>query len=222
MNILADAKRRIGDFLDITNSSAAGRTVFKAVLCAVLICSLMSMTEFSAQSEEISESVLRLHILANSDSEEDQNLKLNVRDLVQKMCYNMYKDIDSREEAESVVREHLDEITAAAQSEVYRLGYDYPVKAELTNMYFTNRVYDDITLPAGYYDAVRITIGEGMGHNWWCVMFPPICISTAESTADISDVLSDEQTQLVTDKSYSCKFKVYEVFCDISEKIKGK
>ncbi len=209
-------------FLKNKNSSVIGKILFKALLCSFVVCSLMSMTSFSAQSESISESVLRLHIMANSDSEKDQELKLNVRDLVQNICYNMYNRTVTLDEAERIVSQNLETIRETVQNEVYRQGFNYNVNAEIVNMYFTNRVYENITLPAGYYDAVRITLGEGKGHNWWCVMFPPICISTSENTADISDVLSCEQTDIVTNKSYDCKFKIYEMFCDISEKINGK
>lgn len=188
------------------------RNCFRAVLCAFVICSVLSMVSFDAQSKEISQEVFRLHILANSDSEEDQNLKLDVRDVVQQFCYNIYDEAETKEEAERIISDNLGEIVAAAQGEVDRQGFDYRVSGEIVNMYFTNREYDDITLPAGYYDAVRITIGSGEGHNWWCVMFPPICISAAENTAEISDVLDGEQTELVTDKSYQYKFKVYELY----------
>lgn len=192
---------------------------FKSVLCAFVICSVLSMVSFDVQSKEISDEVFRLHILANSDSEEDQNLKLAVRDVVQEYCYGIYDDAQTKEDAERVISDNLDVIVAAAQKEVYRQGYDYPVKGEIVNMYFTNRVYDDITLPAGDYDAVRITIGSGAGHNWWCVMFPPICISAAENDADISDVLNDEQTELVTESSYQYKFKIYELYQNVMEKL---
>ncbi len=207
-----------------SNLSSVGKMLFKTVLCAFLICMIMSMTDFSAQSESISDSVLRVHIIANSDSEKDQELKLNVRDLVQNMCYNIYKEenITTLSEAESVISDNLGSIQDNISDYIRDKGFDYDVKAETVNMYFTNRVYDDITLPAGYYDAVRITLGEGKGHNWWCVMFPPICINAAENKSEISDVLSDKQTEIVTDGSYQYKFKIYEMYCDIAEKINRK
>lgn len=195
------------------------KTCFKSVLCAFIVCSLISMVSFDAQSKEISDEVFRLHILANSDSEEDQNLKLEVRDAVQKYCYNIYGNAETKQEAEQVISENLDDIISTAQDVVDNRGFDYKVDGEIVNMYFTNRVYEDITLPAGYYDAVRITIGSGEGHNWWCVMFPPICISTSENTAEISDVLNEEQTELVTDGSYQYKFKIYELYQNLVNKL---
>ena len=184
--------KNLGKFLNNSNFSTPAKLAFKAILCGFVICLALSMTDFDAQSKEISNEVFRLHILANSDSEADQNLKLSVRDEVQKFCYNIYDNAKTKADAEKIISDKLDDIVAVAQNEVYKNGYDYPVKAEIVNMYFTNRVYDNITLPAGDYDAVRITIGEGKGHNWWCVMFPPICISAADNDAEISDVLSGE------------------------------
>ncbi len=206
-------------FFDKDNFSSSFVVLFKAVLCGFIICFVFSMIGFDAQSKEISEEVFRLHILANSDSTEDQSLKLDVRDVVQEFCYNIYDDAQSKEEAEEIISEKLPEIIAVAQEEVDRQGYDYKVNGEIVNMYFTNRVYNDITLPAGNYDAVRITIGSGEGHNWWCVMFPPICISAAENDADISDVLTQEQTEMVTDESYEYKFKVYEIYQNLMNMI---
>lgn len=192
---------------------------FKAILCGFIISFALSMISFDAQSKEISNEVFRLHILANSDSVEDQNLKLAVRDVVQEFCYNIYDGEKTKDEAEQLITKNLPEIIEVAQQEVYRQGYNYTVNGEIVNMYFTNRVYDDITLPAGNYDAVRISIGGGEGQNWWCVMFPPICIGAAENNADISDVLTQEQTEMVTDESYQYKFKVYEIYQNLMNKI---
>ncbi len=206
------------------NRVSAGKLIFKAVTCAFIICAVLSMTSFSAQSQSISESILRVHIIANSDSEKDQSLKLKVRDMVQKLCYNIYSENDTGtlEQAEAVISDNLGYIEECVQQEVYAQGFDYTASAELVNMYFTNRTYGDITLPAGYYDAVRIVLGEGKGHNWWCVMFPPICIGAAENKAEISDVLNEKQTDTVTNGSYVYKFKIYEIYCDLSEKLNGK
>ncbi len=203
-------------------NSIVMKCCFRAVLCAFLICSVFSMVSFDAQSQEISQKVFRLHILANSDSEADQTLKLQVRDVVQQFCSSIYGGAETKQDAQRILTENLGEIVEAAQEEVYRRGYDYDVNGEIVNMYFTNRVYDDITLPAGYYDAVRITIGSGRGHNWWCVMFPPICISAAENTAEISDVLNDEQTEMVTENSYQYKFKIYELYQNLMNKLEGE
>lgn len=193
------------------------KIIAKSLLCGLIISFLMSMTSFDARSNEISNEVLRLHILANSDSLSDQSLKLEVRDEVQRMCREIFKNAHSKQEAENIVKNKLPEIREAAKRVLSEHGCNYDVNAELVNMYFTNRVYDSITMPAGNYDAVRITIGNGSGHNWWCVMFPPICVGAA----DISDVLSDDECELVSDESYRYKFKIYEVYQNLMEKIGG-
>ncbi len=214
-------KCKKSSFMNKSIFSNSAKLVFKSVLCGFIICFALSMTNFDAESKEISNEVFRLHILANSDSADDQNLKLAVRDAVQKYCYSIYNDAAAKEDAERIIAERLPEIIAAAQNEVYKNGCNYPVKGEIVKMYFTNRVYENITLPAGDYDAVRITIGEGKGHNWWCVMFPPICISAADNEAEISDVLDEEQTELVTDNKYEYKFKIYEVYQNLMDKLGG-
>jgi len=201
------------------SNSVKLKCVLRAVFCGFIICFVTSMTNFDAQSKEIANEVFRLHILANSDSNEDQALKLAVRDEIQKFCENIDKTAKTKEEAEKIIKQRLPEIIEIASREVHKRGFSYPVKGEIVNMYFTNRVYDSITLPAGNYDAVRITIGNGKGHNWWCVMFPPICISAAENSAQISDVLNCEQTKLVTDQKYEYKFKIYELYQNLMEQI---
>ena len=120
------------------------------------------------------------------------------------------------------MKQKLPEIIDVAQKEVRKRGFSYPIKAEIVNMYFTNRVYDNITLPAGDYDALRITIGDGKGHNWWCVMFPPICINAAENNSKISDVLDYEETKLVTDEKYEYKFKIYEIYQNLMEELDNR
>lgn len=196
------------------------KTLAKAVLCGFIICTAVSLSEFDAQSREISSSVLRLHILADSDSAQAQSLKLMVRDRVQECCAEIFSSCTSEEEAKAAARANLDRLTSEAQSVLRAAGCGCEVHGEITNMYFTTRVYDDVTLPAGNYDAVRLTIGSGRGHNWWCVMYPPICVSA--SGAEISDVLDPKQTSLVTDEGIQYKFKIYEIYKDIEEKINSK
>ncbi len=198
----------------------AVKTAVKALICGFVVCFAFSMTKFDAQSRAISQQVVRLHILANSDSEEDQQLKLMVRDRVQQMCADIYPADCDKAAAERIIAQRIESITQEAQRVVREQGYDYSVSGELVDMYFTNRVYGNITLPAGKYKALRLKLGSGEGHNWWCVMFPPICISA--SGADISDVLSDEQTQLVTSGKAEYKFKVYEMYEQLVKAIDEK
>lgn len=177
-----------------------------------------SFGAFAQGCEELRHSVLRLHILANSDSESDQELKLKVRDRILELDGTLFEGAKDLASAESAAAEQLETIRAEAQEEVYRQGYDYPVHAELTNMYFTTRVYEQYTLPAGYYDAVRITIGSGEGHNWWCVLYPPLCLPAAESREDLADVLTPEELAVIEGgEEYEYRFAVVELW----EKLKN-
>ena len=179
----------------------------KSLLLGLVLSLLLTMTGFSSQCKAIENQVFRFHVLANSDSEEDQALKLKVRDRVLEYSEELFQTAETREDAEALAAAHLQELRQVAQDEVYRQGYDYPVKAELTNMFFDTREYETVTLPAGYYDALRITIGEAKGHNWWCVMFPPMCLPAAEESQELSDVLSDSQMEVVENgDKYQVKF----------------
>ncbi len=193
--------------------------ILKSVSIGFVLCFLFSMLDFDAKSNNISDSILRLHILANSDSAEDQNLKLAVRDEVSKYCSSLFADVSEKSRAKKIISQHMNEIVEIARKEVYNKGYDYDVKGELVNMYFTNRTYENITLPAGFYDAVRITVGSGNGHNWWCVMFPPICVGACDKIGELSDVLDPDEVNMVSDNKYCCKFKIYEVYQNFVNKI---
>lgn len=180
-------------------------------LFSVVIC---SFSGFAEESNQISSKVLRLHILANSDSEEDQNLKMTVRNEILKQTGPLFEHESNLSAAEKDVSEHLNEIQAIAQNIVAQEGYSYPVNVSLTNMLFNTRTYDDITLPAGRYDALRISIGEGKGHNWWCVLYPPLCVSGA--TTNLDQTLNQEQINLVkSNPKYDIRFAAIEIFENI-------
>lgn len=176
---------------------------------------------FSGECSQIRERVLRLHVLANSDSEEDQQLKLKVRDTVVETAAGLFDTVTDKDGAIAQAEQMLPQIVAAAQQRVYDEGYDYVVEAELCHMYFTTREYETVTLPAGMYDALRITIGEGAGRNWWCVVFPPMCVSAASESAELADVLDEEQVEIVTEpQQYEVRFKVVEIFEGIAHQLR--
>jgi len=170
----------------------------KSLLLGLLLSFLLTMTGFSGQCEAIENQVFRFHVLANSDSQEDQALKLKVRDRVLEYSEGLFQNAQTREEAEALAAAHLQELCQAAQDEVYRQGYDYPVKAEITNMFFDTREYETVTLPAGCYDALRITIGEAEGHNWWCVLYPSLCFADALEPSMTEE--GEEKLQQVLDE----------------------
>ncbi len=152
-----------------------------AMLFGLLAAALMGSTAVFAQDcAQIQQDVIRLHILANSDSEEDQRLKLTVRDAILERTSDIFGTPHTKGEAQSIARENLETVEEIARETLAQQGCDFQVEAQLVNMFFTTRHYDGFDLPAGRYDAIRVTIGEGAGQNWWCVVFPPMCISMAQ------------------------------------------
>ena len=175
-------------------------------------------------SADISDSVFRLHILANSDSDEDQTLKLKVRDNILNYMKEISSDISSKDQVVSFMNEHLDEFYDVTRSTIHSEGYDYNVKLNIGKYNFPTKTYGDISLPAGEYDALRIEIGEAKGHNWWCVMFPTLCFvdvsdgSLDEESKDILESsLNDEEYEIISGDSFGVnfKFKILELFQDI-------
>ena len=147
---------------------------------------LMSLCSFNAECNTIRESVFRIHILANSDSNYDQELKLKVRDELLELSDNIFATCKTRAEAEEKTIENLSLFKKKAEEVIKEQGYDYPVKMSVGKADFNTRHYDNFTLPAGTYDALRVEIGKGEGKNWWCVMFPPVCVPSA-TNAEIGD-----------------------------------
>ena len=174
---------------------------------------------------DLADRVVRLHVLANSDSEADQALKLQVRDVVLARATEILEQSADRAEAETLLRESLPELETLAQAEVQANGYDYAVTAELEETSFPTKDYDGFSLPAGEYLALRILIGEGAGQNWWCVVFPPLCTA---ASADVPETalaagLTEDQVSLITeaDSGYQLKFKVVEWWDSLREWIDG-
>ena len=163
---------------------------------------------------DLADRVVRLHVLANSDSEEDQALKLLVRDAVLERATALLERTESRAEAETLLRESLPELETIGEETVRANGYSYDVAAELEDTSFPTKDYDGFFLPAGEYLALRILIGAGAGQNWWCVVFPPLCTA---ASADVPETalaagLTEDQVSLMTeeDSGYVLKFKAVE------------
>ena len=169
----------------------------------------------SASASALAGQVLRLHVVANSDTQEDQVLKLQVRDAVLEQAGLLLEDVTDRGEAEAVLSQQLQALAEAGAAVVAGAGYDYPVSASLEECWFPTRVYDTFSLPAGNYRALRVVIGAGEGENWWCVVFPPLCLGsvTEEVAATAAQAgLSEDQVSLITgrDGGYVLKFKLIE------------
>ena len=188
-----------------------------SIILALIFSVLLSFTSFSAYCNEIENGVLRLHILANSDSAKDQELKLAVRDSILENSENIFESASNKEDALKNAKENLPKIINTARKTIKENGYDYSVSGEVEKCYFNTRVYDNFTLPAGYYDAVRIKIGSAKGKNWWCVLFPEVCIS---ASANLKDTLSDGSVEKIENpQNYKVKFKVVEIITAAREKI---
>lgn len=168
----------------------------------------------NAVCTSISDSVFRLHVIANSDSVEDQNLKYIVRDSIIDYINEITKNAGSKDEVIAIAQTHIDEITAIAQQTIFNEGFSYPVKINIGNYAFPTKKYGDITLPPGYYDALKIEIGEAKGQNWWCVMFPPLCfvdvtsgIVPDDSKEIMEDSMSEDEFELISENTRGVKFK---------------
>lgn len=180
----------------------------------------------NAVSEDIADSVFRLHVIANSDSKEDQDLKYKVRDAVLEYMNNISAECSSKEEVIKLAYEHQNDFISVAEKVIKENGFDYNVKIEIGNFEFPTKYYGDISLPAGFYDALKIEIGEAKGQNWWCVMFPPLCfvdvtsgVVPDESKQVMQNNLSDEEYSLISDNESSdikFKFSLIEFFKNIN------
>ena len=172
--------------------------------------------------DELADKVVRLHVLANSDSEEDQALKLRVRDAVLEQATAILEQSADRREAESRLRGQLLELERIAAKEIAEEGYDYPVTVNLENTDFPTKEYDGFTLPAGEYLALRVIIGEGQGRNWWCVVFPPLCTAASADVpaSALAAGFSEEEVRLITEdnQGYVLKFKAVEWWETLKER----
>jgi stage II sporulation protein R len=167
----------------------------------------------------IAQEIIRFHVIANSDSDADQSLKLTVKDTLVKNLTPLLQTAASIAEARSLLASELDYIEGLAEDTIRKNGYDYPVTVSLENCYFPLKVYGDYTFPPGYYEALRVKIGEAEGKNWWCVMFPPLCF--VDETYSIVDESSGKKLKyLLTEEEYDTlsnkktpvkiKFKLFE------------
>lgn len=176
---------------------------------------LASRTYAETAQNSIAHEVIRFHVLANSDSDEDQSLKLKVRDGVLEQFQYGLSQAQSKEESRSFLYAHLDEIKEYADHIVKENGFDYPVAISLTRDYFPTKAYGDVVFPPGEYDTLRIEIGKGSGQNWWCVMFPPLCYvdvtqgkMNEEGKQQLKHVLDESEYLLVTESSTNSDVQV--------------
>lgn len=187
--------------------------VLFGLLCAVLL----SFARFDLRCDELRQNVLRLHIIANSDSVEDQDLKLAVRDEILKNSVDIFKECDNLETALNTANLKTEELKDIANGVIKSNGFDYESTVSVGDSYFNTREYDDFTLPAGIYKSLTVKLGNAQGKNWWCVVFPCVCVPSA-SEASLSDTVSDSAAQTAENASkYTVKFKTVEIYEQIKK-----
>lgn len=192
---------------------------YGGIACCGLLALLLwwGWQDFHQTCRQIQEDVIRLHVLANSDSPSDQEIKLQVRDGVLKEVESIYrqgKEEDpqlDRQGMEALLESHQRQLEQAAREALEKAGADGPVTVELTDAFYTTRDYDTFTLPAGTYRSLQVVIGEGEGHNWWCVAFPPLCLPRQEE--DVWAAFSPQETQVITHPArYQVRFAAVELW----------
>ncbi len=193
------------------NMNVKQNRLFKAALCALATACALSWLTAAGPAEQLPENILRLHVVANSDSEADQSLKLKVRDAVLNEAARWCQGADSLYEANAAVCTHLEGITEAARGAVKENGFTDAVTVTVTDEFLHTREYEGFTLPAGRYRTLRVVIGEGSGHNWWCVVCPALCLPAAQGE-DVLAELPPEQREAVRDKGLQVSFKLAELY----------
>lgn len=185
-----------------------------SLLCALCV-SLLAGTWAQTKQEDIASSLIRLHVVAVSDDKTEQEIKLRVRDEVLNCISPELENVKSANDAESIIREKLGEIQRAAARE----AEGRKVTVSLGEEYYPTRHYEGFSLPAGRYSSLRIILGEGKGHNWWCVVFPPLCVSAAEQEKALDTMSGDDRAILTEADGYVVKFRVLELWGELMEKL---
>ncbi|WP_303005631.1 stage II sporulation protein R [Romboutsia ilealis] len=204
------------------------------ILSLIAIISVMTISisgevkKISTASEDYKDKLIRFHVIANSDSDEDQNLKLKVRDAIIDYLQPKLLESDSIEESESIIKKEYSELEKISKNIILENGYNYDIQVGIDYSEFPTKQYSNVILPAGEYKALRIIIGEGKGKNWWCVMFPPLCfvdeqkgIIDKDTDDKLREVLTEEEYELISQKTskqmnrVQIKFKIAEIIQNI-------
>ena len=190
-----------------------------SIIIGFVLYLAFSITYFSSVSGEIRESVVRLHILADSNSKIDQEVKLKVRDALLEKNTQLLSNKVTPENAEEYFKQSKDELEKCANEVLKENGFDYTAKITLGKEYYTTRVYEDLTFPAGTYTSIKVVLGSGDGKNWWCVMFPPLCVPVATGGVETDDGVAleeylDENGKRIVESNGKFKvgFKIVEIY----------
>ena len=201
------------NLLNIIFTKKVKYSIFFIILFSLYIY-LCAISYVEAISNGLENNLFRLHVIANSNSEEDQNLKYIVRDNLIEYLNTLTSNYTTKDEVVELAKQHQNDFYKIAKQTIENNGYNYNVEIEIGNFDFPTKKYGDITIPAGLYDALRVKIGNAEGQNWWCVMFPPLCfvdvssgIVPDDSKHILQNNLSDEEYRIISDNSNNIKFK---------------
>lgn len=191
--------------------------IFKFELALILSLFItLTYTVFATSSlDNLSQKVIRFHVLANSDSDIDQQLKLQVKDEVFEYISNLTVNCDTNEQAFDIITENISEINQLAYTVIENQGFSYSCKTILENEYYPQKSYDNFSLPAGYYNGLKIEIGKAQGQNWWCVLFPPLCNQTAFNLKN----LDEDDLDFISHSDYEFRFAFIDMFSNIKHQI---
>lgn len=179
-------------------------------LVIAIVCSLVG---FGSDCKDVRNNVVRLHILADSDCDADQRVKLLVRDALLESGAEIFSGTASADNASKSLEKEKAKLIEVAETVLRENGFDYGVTINLEREYYATRTYENYTLPAGEYLSLKVVLGKGEGHNWWCVMFPPLCLPAASASADIDAILGADGAKLIqSNPKYEMRFKIVEVF----------
>ena len=184
-----------------------------SIAIGLIIAIIVSLTGFSADCENVRSNVVRLHILADSDCDADQKVKLLVRDALLESGAEIFSGTISIDTASDALEKEKDKLIAVAETVLRENGFDYDVTINMVREYYTTRTYENYTLPAGEYLSLKVILGKGEGRNWWCVMFPPLCLPAASPSTDIDAILGADGAKLIkSNPKYEMRFKIVEIF----------
>lgn len=195
-----------------------------AVCLALISAIVLSFAHFDAACEDLRKSVLRLHIIANSNTAADQQIKLKIRDEILKNSNTLFEDCDDLDSAILSAKTNIEDINKIANKVLKENGFSYTASARIGDSYFETREYEDFTLPAGTYKSLIVDLGKAEGKNWWCVVFPKVCLgASSEDKAKLSDSAAEESAEIAESKEeYKVKFKIVEWYEDFKKKFKKK
>jgi len=201
------------------------KILFISMILGALFTSVVTYTATYSENIQkgIAKEVLRFHVLANSDNDYDQNLKLKVRDSILTKYKTQLENCENVQETKDFFEKNINDVILTAKETIKKEGFNYDVKAFVGKSTFPTKTYGDISFPAGEYEALRIEIGEAKGKNWWCVMFPPLCFVDVshkeipkESKQELKNILTEEEYGIVAnsekDTNFKVKFKVVELW----------